>query len=50
MIVESSIEKTVNSQERESMDTFQSLAEVCKTAVRKPVGNVYAANQNSKGG
>lgn len=49
-MADSSIVKTVNSQDRESIETPQSLADVCNTAVRKPVGNVYAASQNSNGG
>lgn len=36
----SSIVKTVNSQDRVSIDTFHILADVCNTAVRKPVGKV----------
>lgn len=46
----SSIVKTVNSQDRVSIDTFHILADVCNTAVRKPVGKVYAASQNRIGG
>lgn len=49
-MADSSVEKTVNSHDNESIDTFQSLAEVCSTAVRNPVGNVYAASQKSNGG
>lgn len=50
IIADSSVVKTVNSHDNESIDTFQSLAEVCSTAVRNPVGNVYAASQKSNGG
>ncbi len=38
--MESSTVMTLNSHERLSTDTLLSRAEVCSTAVRKPVGNV----------
>ena len=49
-MLESSTVITLNSQDSVSTDTLLSRADVCNTAVRKPVGKVKPESQKIDGG